>query len=302
MGLCISSLFELALFIKELWWIRTKCLCQSFPSTDPSEPNKLMVWELLLLFAKQHWIDLLNSVTQTCLIAMSKKHTFQRPLETSKCAFPVFEDETRKQYCCLLNLLILVFIQTCKDQSSDMQKNRIHLFSNFSSQLCVIHKDKSLNAIVYWRCFSIVLICCVTGSYLHGDLSTPLNEIQMDIKHRYNVFLYPVYVWFDFFNSKWLIADEIELASGLVGVISVTLQIIPSKKKPEVQTLHLHRALLTTRAGLPISSLLLKYWKTKSICSLVLAGWLNSGQDKSVCLFFNPAYNDFKCFHSQHLL
>lgn len=39
---------------------------------------------------------------------------------------------------------------------------------------------------------------------------------------------------FRFFNSNWLIADEIELASRFVGVISVSLQIIPSKKKPEV--------------------------------------------------------------------
>lgn len=36
----------------ELWWIHTKCLCQSFPPTDPSELNKLMAWELLLLFCQ----------------------------------------------------------------------------------------------------------------------------------------------------------------------------------------------------------------------------------------------------------
>lgn len=161
MGLCISSLFELALFIKELWWIHTKCLCQSFPSTDPSEPNKLMVWELLLLFAKQHWIDLLNSVTQTCLIAMSKKHTFQRPLETSKCAFPVFEDETSKQYCCLLNLLILVFIQTCKDQSSDMQKNRI-LCSATSPANSVLYTKINLLMLLYIEDASLLYLSAVS--------------------------------------------------------------------------------------------------------------------------------------------
>lgn len=166
-----------------------------------------MVWELCYFFAKQHWIDLLNSVTQTCLIANNVKEThISTAPRKKKCAFPVFEVEITKQYCCLLNLLILVFVQTCKDQSSDKQKNRIHLLSNFSSQLCVIHKDKSVNAIVYWRCFSIVLICCVTRSYLHGDLITPLNEIQMDIKHTYNAFLYPVHVCFDFLiQSDWLL-------------------------------------------------------------------------------------------------
>lgn len=39
---------------------------------------------------------------------------------------------------------------------------------------------------------------------------------------------------FRYFNSNWLIADEIEIASMFVGVVSVTLQIIPSKKKSQV--------------------------------------------------------------------
>lgn len=74
---------------------------------------------------------------------MSKKHTFQQPLKTSKYAFRVFEVETSKQYCCLLNLLILVFLQTCKDQFSDMQKNRTHLFSTLSSKLHVTYIDEA---------------------------------------------------------------------------------------------------------------------------------------------------------------
>lgn len=78
-----------------------------------------------------------------------------------------------------------------------------------------------------------------------------------------------------------------------VGVLSVTLQIIPSKKNPEVQTLHLHWALLTTRAGLHISSLLLKYLENKKHL-LSSFSWIveHIGQDKTVCLLFNPAYND----------
>lgn len=35
---------------------------------------------------------------------------------------------------------------------------------------------------------------------------------------------------FRYFNSNWQIPDEIELTSMFVGVASVTLQIIPSRK------------------------------------------------------------------------
>lgn len=93
--------------------------------------------------------------------------------------------------------------------------------------------NSMLYTIVYWRCFPIVLICCVTKSYLRGHLITPLNEIQMDVKHTYKVLIFSICM-FRFFNLNWLIADEIELASRFVGVIPVTLQIIPSKKNPEV--------------------------------------------------------------------
>lgn len=81
---------------------------------------------------------------------MSKEHTFQQPLETSKYVFPIFEVETSKQCCCRLNLLILGLLHTFKDQFREMQKNRAHLFStSFSNLLLYIKTDLLVNTVVY---------------------------------------------------------------------------------------------------------------------------------------------------------
>lgn len=85
---------------------------------------------------------------------MSKEHTFQQPLETPIYAFPGFEVETSEKHCCLLNLSILVLLQTCKDQFSDMQKKRMHLFSTLSSKLYVIY-----NSILKMLPYCTYLLC-----------------------------------------------------------------------------------------------------------------------------------------------
>lgn len=49
---------------------------------------------------------------------------------------------------------------------------------------------------------------------------------------------------FRYFNSNWLIPDEIELTSMFVGVASVTLQIIPSRKDKKKKNQIFHTILI----------------------------------------------------------